>query len=261
MESPGIVGVEGIMRTFSLLLATVLALALWAQVPRDDVDPKTIITKAIEAHGGREKLAQARSDWVKIKGTLYIGDKEAEFVGETWVQLPGQFKTSLEVTTPRGTTRMVQTLNKNRVQVTVDGQPHTASPAELSEIRATLHMNNAIRLIPLLDDPNTFKLDYTGELKIQDKNLLGVKVTTRGQRDLRLYFDKTNGMLVRTEQMLDDGSGKEVRQEAYYLNFRALGGYLRPVKMAAYRDGKKILEAELVEVKYHDKFPDELFVP
>lgn len=251
------------MRTLLLVIPFCSLASLLAQ-PKE-IDPRTVVERAVTAHGGRDKLAQARADWVKLKGTLFVGDKdtpkEVPFVGETWVQLPGQFKNVLELTTPQGATRMVQTVNKDKVKITIDGQPHTVSPAALGEMRETAHLNNAVRLIPLLERAETYKLDYTGELEIQKKTLLGVKVTTRGQRELRLYFDKSNGMLVRTEQLLDDGNGKEVRQEVYYLDFRNLGGYTRPVKLAAYRDGRKVMEAELLEAKYHDKFPDDLFMP
>ena len=78
---------------------------------------------------------------------------------------------------------------------------------------------------------------------------------------VKLYFDKESGLLVRTEQLLDDGNGKEIRQETAYIGFRDLGGYKRPVKMVAFREGKKVMEAELVEVKYFDKFEDAIFAP
>lgn len=249
------------MRTLSLLIIGCCCVSTSAQPAVPTTDARAIVERAIVVHGGKEQLARSRSDWVKLRGNLLLGGKEIAFTGETWVQVPGQFKNVLELTTPRGSTRLVQLVNKDRVTITIDGRPHTTSPAALGEMRETLHMNNAIRLLPLITAPETYRLDYTGESTVQERVLLGIKVTTPGRRDLRLYFDKESGMLVRTEQMLDDGNGKETRQETVYLDFRQLGGYKRPVRMAAYRDGKKVMEAELLEVKYFEKLADTIFAP
>lgn len=250
------------MRTLSIFALLLTLGTLPARPPADEVDPKSLVERAIEAHGGREKLVQVRADQVKTKGTLFLGDKEAPFVAETWVQLPGQFKNAIEVTTSKTTKiRLMQIVSKDRITETLDGLPHKSSPAALSEIRETLHLNNIVRLVPMLASPDIYRLDYTGELKIQERTLQGIKVSTRGRQEVRLFFDKANGMLVRTEQQLDDGNGKEIRQEGYYLDFRDLGGYKRPIKMAAYRDGKKVMEAELLDVKYFEKFDETIFTP
>ena len=38
-----------------------------------------------------------------------------------------------------------------------------------------------------------------------------------------------------------------------YGDFRDMEGFLRPMKIAVFRNGKKVMEAEVVEVKYLDK--------
>jgi hypothetical protein len=250
------------MRTLTLFLTLVLLTPTTAlpQAPTA-VDAKAILERAVTAHGGKDQLVRARADQVKVKGTLVLENQQIPFVAETWVELPSRFKNVLELTNPKGTTRLVQIIVKDRVTVTLDGRPHKTSPAALSEMRETLHLNNAIRLIPLLAEPENYKCDYTGEVATDGRTLQGIKVSARDRRDLRLFFDKESGLLVRTEQQLEDGNGKEYRQETFYLDFRDLGGYKRPVKMAAYRDGKKVMDAELVEVKYHDKFEDAIFAP
>lgn len=249
------------MRVLMLLLAGNWLGLSAAQAPEKEITPQQILEKALEAHGGKDRLSQVRADWIKSKGVLILEGKEIPYLSETWVQSPGQFKNILEYAPNKTTMRLVQIINKDRVTVTIDGQPHKTAPAALEEIRATLHLNNICRLVPLLAEPETYRLDYTGEVKEKDRTLQGLKVSSRGQREIRLYFDKANGLLVRTEQVRDDGTGKEFRQEMVFLDFRDLGGYKRPVKMAGYRDGKKFMEAELTEVKYHDRFPETTFQP
>ena len=69
----------------------------------------------------------------------------------------------------------------------------------------------------------------------------------------------TVAFLERIEALLSERDGKEVRQEVYYGDFRDLGGYKRPVKVLALRDGKKVMDAELTDVKYFDKFDEAEF--
>jgi hypothetical protein len=50
-----------------------------------------------------------------------------------------------------------------------------------------------------------------------------------------------------------------VVQEDFYRDFKDDQGYKRPMRIAAYRNGKKILEMELLDVKYLDKVDDAEF--
>lgn len=229
--------------------------------PLSAQEPGEIINKAIEAHGGMERLARVRADWIKMEGKLTLADREIPFVGETTVQLPDRFKNVILVDGPERKYQIVQILNGDKALVTIDGQPQKLSPAAGSEMRETLQLDRAIRLVPLLRDPG-FELDYVGESKVDDKPVLGVRVRAKGRKELRLYFDKATYLLVKTEHTLEDGNGKEIRQEGYYSDFKDVQGYKKPHRMIAHRNGKKVMEATLLEVKFLDKVdPNEFKVP
>jgi negative regulator of sigma E activity len=216
---------------------------------------RAIIDKAVQAHGGTERLSRVRADKVQVKGSLFVEGKETPFTGETIVQLPGQFKNMMQVATPKGRVTLVQILNGDKAIVTIDGQPQKVEAAALAEMRETFQLNRAVRLVPLLTD-RTYELAVLPEVKVNDRPALGVRVTAKGKRELRLFFDKETGLLVKTEHTLDAGEGKEVRQEVYYGDFRDVGGYKRPAKLLALRDGKKVMEAELSDVRYFEKIDD-----
>ena len=76
------------------------------------------------------------------------------------------------------------------------------------------------------------------ELGLSDEN--GVKVSSKKHRDLKMFFDKETGLLVKTEHTLEDG-GKELVQEEYYSEFKETDGYKRPTKLLVFRKGKKLL--------------------
>jgi hypothetical protein len=220
--------------------------------------PRALIERAIKAHGGEEKLRRLRADKVKVKGVLVVGSREAPFTGETSVQLPSQFKNVLQITVDNRTFSLVQVLNGEQAHIVVDGQPQKLEPAALAEMRETLHLDRAIRLVPLLTD-RLFDLTVLPETKVQGKPVQGIRVTAKGRKELRMYFDRATSLLVKTEHHVGDKTGKEVRQEEYYSNFRELGGYLRPVKVVAFRAGTKVMEAVVTEVKYYERMDDAEF--
>lgn len=241
----------------NLVAALTVALIVFGGV-RAQEGPRQVIEKAIQAHGGMDKLSKARADKVKLKGVLVLGQREVPFTAETSVQLPGQFKNVMEVTVDGRSMKLVQILNGDQAHVLIDGQAQKIEANALTEMKETMQLDRAVRLVPLLAD-KTFDLEILPEAKVNDKPVAGLRVTAKGRKDLRMFFDKETGLLVKTEHKLDDKAGKEVRQEEFYSDFRELGGFRRPVKVTAFRDGKKVMEADLTEVKYYERIDDAEF--
>lgn len=227
-----------------------------APAPADD-EAQAIIERAVKAHGGFDRLSRVHADRVKNKGVLIVNGRETPFVAETTVQLPDQFRNVLQLQGDRKTV-FVQVLNGDKVYLTIDGQPQKVDENLTTELRETMRLNQAIRLVPLLTD-KAYKLEPLGEVKVEDQPCLGVKASAKGRRDVRLFFNKESGLLVKTEHGLDDGAGKEAVQEEYYSDFEDVKGYKRPMKVAAYRNGKKIMQAEMTDVQYLDKVDDAEF--
>jgi hypothetical protein len=221
-------------------------------------NPRLILERAIKAHGGEERLARIRSDRVKLKGTLLVDGRDMAFVGETLVQLPSQFKNVVQLDDGKRKYLVVQIVNGDQAWVTLDSQPQKLTANALAEMRETLYLERAIRLVPLLKD-KTFELEAAGEAKVKDRTCSVVKVSAKGHSDLRLYFDKETGLLVKTEHSLTGGDSKEVKQEELYADFKEIQGYKRPFKVTAFRDGKKVMEAVLTDVKYLDKIDEREF--
>lgn len=241
-----------------LLAACAAGLCLGAASasPSDD-EAQGIIERAIKAHGGLDRLSRVRADRLASKGVLIVNGAETPFTSETTVQLPGQFRNVIRLLGERKTT-FVQILNGDKAYFTIDGQPQKADDQLTAELRQTLFLNQAVRLVPLLTD-KTFTLEALGEVKVGDDACLGVKASMKGRPDVRLFFDKETGLLVKTEHTLDDGAGKQVLQEEMYGDFDGVGGVRRPMRISAYRNGKKVMEAEVTDVKYLDKVDDAEF--
>jgi hypothetical protein len=220
---------------------------------------RAVIEQAIKAHGGEERLSRHRADRVKFKGNLFVNEKvPAPFVAELTVQLPSQFKMVME-TNPGGDKHtIVQILNGDKVTTMVDGKVEKTDPAALAELRDMQESDRAVRLVPLLHD-RTYELALLEDTKVNDRPAATVRVLGRGRKEFRLYFDRELGLLVKFEHLLDDGSGKQVRHERYFGDFKDVGGYKRPFKVIAFRDQRKLMEADILDVKYYDKIDDSEF--
>ena len=177
---------------------------------------------------------------------------------ETVVYLPTRLKNVIRLDVEGKTHTLVQILNAEQAWVTIDGQPQKVEPTALAEMRETLALARAVRLMPLLND-RSYELTLLPEVKILDRATSGVKAVVKGRKEIRLYFDKETGFLVKTEHTLDDGQGKEVVQEELYSDFRDLNGFKRPRKIVVSRKGTKVMEAEMTEVKYFEKLDETEF--
>jgi hypothetical protein len=248
------------MRARLIVGGIALVLAGAGLAPAQTDEARAIIERAVQAHGGEERLAQNRAEKVRMRGTLYVPRGAYPFDAEVTAQLPAQMKTVMEIRDREGHTRtLVHLVNAGRMTTFVDGkrEPKT-DPAALQDMAAALQLQRAYRLVPLLRD-RSFELAPLGEIKVNDRPALGVRVTSRGKPELRLFFDKELGLLVKTETLLDDGAGKQVRHEQYVGDYKDVEGWKRFFKMAAYKAGKKIMEAEVVSVKYLDRIDNSEF--
>ncbi len=174
-----------------------------------------------------------------------------------WCKLPGQFKNTVNLTQNGKKTSLVQILNGDKASVSQDGQPMKLTDAVEAEMKETIHLERAVRLVPLLKD-KAYDLTLLDEAKVNDQPAYVIKAAMKGQKDLLLFIDKETNLLVKTEHQHEDPKAKkEVKQEEYYGVFKDLGGgFKRPTRITAYRDGKKMMDAQLLEVTYLDKAPE-----
>ncbi len=244
------------MRTLGLVVCLLSPLAASAQE-----SPRAIIDRGIAAHGGQENLTAARSERLKFKGVLQVGTRSLPFTSEMVLQLPGQYRSSITITDIAKTHQLIHLLDGERGAMLVDGQPQTVSPAHLSQLKQTMQLERALRLVPLVNDP-AFTLSSLPEIRYNGHVYQGVRVQAANQRELKLYFDRSSGLLVKTEYLLDGPDGKEILQEAFYGDYRDVAGCLRAGKILIYRDGKKVMETELLEARRVDRIdPNEFRLP
>jgi hypothetical protein len=237
----------------ALLLGAVAAGVFLTPLARSSADePKAIIDKAAKAHGGAEKLAKITGIRLKTKGRVEVAGG-IDFIGESTVQVPDKLK---EIST--------LTVNGMQIKVTVvyDGKEAWSNDpvqgtkklegAALDSLKDGIEAGNLARLAFV--GGKEYELGPLGEIDVNGRKAVGVKVSRKNGKDVNLYFDKETGLLTKFEHRTKDAmSGKEVNEERFILEYQEVDGLKTAKKMLIKRDGEKYIEAETTEVAYLDK--------
>lgn len=218
----------------------------------DAADARAIVAKAIKALGGEEKLEKFKAHTLKETGTYYGMGDGLPYTSNHAVQWPHQFR--MEIV---GIFTIV--LNGDKGWMQANGETREMTADEL-KVQHDEHFAGWItQLTPLKD--KQFKLSTVGESKINDRAAVGVRVSVEKRKDVNLYFDKENGLLVKAEHraISQEQGGKEVNQEIFFSEYKEIEGAKMATKYLIKRDGEKFVEAEAHDIQAVGKLDDSVF--
>jgi hypothetical protein len=247
------------MRTsFLLPLAAVALLSGPAGGARAGDGVRAVIDRAIQAVGGAERIDRVKAGRTQTRGTLHRGGKTFDFTQETFYQWPDQFKGVLALEGGGKKLTITTVSSGDKGWVNFAGRTKELEDRALDEANEERNLANIGRLTSLSD--RTFELAALAEVTMTGRPTVGVKVMSRGYRDVSLYFDKNTGLLVMTQRYgVDASSGKEFREEKVLSDYRDVDGLKSPRRVVIYRDGKTYMEVEVTGVKYLEKLDESVF--
>ena len=218
----------------------------------DQAEARAVVDKAIKATGGEEKLARYKAMTWSETGTYYGMGEGLPYTASYAVQWPDRFRMDI-----KDVFLMVRDGDKGWVKM--GGETQELSKEQIAEQKEEHHGGYLTTLLPLKDKAVT--LTPLKEIKVGDRPAVGVKASSKGHRDVSLYFDKQTGLLVKSEVRVkaEEQGGKEVTQESVYADHKEVDGLKVPMKMVITRDGKKFVEATHTELKFPDKLDAKLF--
>jgi hypothetical protein len=239
----------------------VVVLVAWNSSGRADeqADALKIVDAAIKAAGGEAKLDKLKIVSMKGKGTVHEGDQEAgTFTIAGIVQGFDRVRLDLEMNIMDRNQKFLVVINGDNGWVKRDERVEDAPAEVLQILRAEL---NALRLtqllIPLKD--KELKLSPLGEMKINDRTVLGIKVVKKDHPDTDLYFDKETHLPVKCELRVKEPNGMEVTTAWHFSNHKEAAGVKHPLKVSLHREDKKMMEMEISEVKGETKAEENTF--
>jgi len=239
-------------------LGFVLAVAVPARSD-DAADARALVEKAVKAHGGQDKLDKLQGHTTKFKGNFHGMGQAIPMSGEVTSQ--GNEKEKIEVEVEAGGMKFqfLIVLDGDKGWTRMGNETKEMDKDALAEAREQAFAGWAATLAPL-KDAKAFTLATIGEAKIEKKAALGVKVSSKGHRDVDLYFDKETGLLLKSEtRVKDEGSGQEVTDETFYDEYKDVQGTKQAMKFSVKRDGKLYLDFEATEITLAEKLDASVF--
>jgi hypothetical protein len=248
-------------RTLLAVLCFVL-LGFVAGVRGADNEAKAIITKAVKAHGGEEALLKYKGAQAKNKGKLKLpGLGEVEIIQEIAVMQPDKFKEVVEFEIMNQKVRVETVVNGDKASIEANGKAVPLTDDIKKTLKEAQYTIKAARLAALVKDKG-YDFESLGEIKVDGKPALGVRITSKGHKDINMYFNKETGLLAKVESRSSDPTtGKEFTEERIIMSYGEKGKEGIPVakKVVVKHDGELFLEAEVVEYKLLEKIDDSEF--
>jgi hypothetical protein len=239
------------------VLAVGLVLAATTAARADDAAAaRALVDKAIKAHGG-DAIAKVPAATVKFKGTVHTMGQGFPFSGEVNTQGADRSKIDIEVEVMGQKFRFLSVLSGDKGWIKLGDATNEMDKDQLAEAQEQARAGWVATLVPLKD--KAFTLATTGEIEIDKRPALGVKVSSKGHRDVDLYFDKETGMLVKTEARAKDEGGKEVTDETFYADYKDVQGVKQAMKVTVKRDGKLYVEGEVTEYQLGESLDASVF--
>ncbi len=223
----------------------------------DSAAARAIVDEAIRAHGGEAALAKWPVVTVKTEG-IFHGHERTQvyfFKEETTTHGAEQFRTVLDGELNEQKFRVVNVLDGKRGWIKPAGASERdvrdCTPAQLRELQEGAYATWVATLVPL--KAQDFTLALAGEEKIHDWPAIGVRVSSRGRRDVTLFFDKKTQLLVKTETRGTAGTGVEGKVETFLRLHKGYYGVLRPTMWMVKLDGRYLFSHWVLDYRVAEK--------
>ena len=172
--------------------------------------------------------------------------------------MPGRYKTTSRFELGGKKVEQTQAIDGKAGWIRVKGVTRDLPEESLAEMKEQKYAEDLDRLGFLAD--KAIKLTSLGEAKVGGRAAVGVLVKSKGHREVKLWFDKKDGLLVKREHtVLDSATGKEVTQAVEFSDYRPSKGLKQYRALTVSRGGKKVIEAKVVELEFFDKLDKKVF--
>jgi hypothetical protein len=242
-----------VLRT-AVLAALVLLPARPVLAADDKPDADAILARGIKALGGEARLEKYQAATWKAKGTMHRASGTIEYSGAWAMQAPDKYREEITGKADGMEVKHVRVVDGDHGWLRLnDGAATDLGPDALAETRRELHAQLLTRLVPLRDAA-AFTLTATGPTKVGDTAAVGLEVAAKDGRKFRLYFDRDSGLLLASEALVKPGAAdQEVKQEVLYDDYQDAGGVKHARKITIKRNGRTVLEQEVLEYKPLEK--------
>jgi len=250
------------MRRLRIAVVTVTWLIALTGLAQSSDEAAALLDKAYKAHAHKGKDEKLKGYRGKNKGTLFVQGLELEFTQEIALQIPEKFKEVMDLSVMGQAVKTTTVFNGKEGWIKVNaGGNNIDIPVKdeiLDEFKEVVYMMTLGQFSGLKD--KGLKLSLLGEVQVNGKPAVGVKISKEGKKDLDFYFDKQTNLLAKTERRARDfQSGQELTEERIINSYHEVAGRMMPKRVTVNRDGKKLMDVEIVESRQLESIDDSEF--
>lgn len=221
---------------------------------------RAVLDRALRAVGGKKELARLAGVSFKTRGTFDAGGVQVELSGEMSLQGLDRIRWEVQASAMGRGENGTLLFNGGKGWASNAGGNSREIPKEDGAVFV-----NALRCVRLALNPALLrqpgvKLAPLGELKVGDRETVGLKVTQKGFPDIDLFFDKKTGLPCKTEIRQKEGKQGMEKPHAFVFDaYKDFDGVKQPTKVKFLRDDKVLIELECSEFRPQEKLDDSLF--
>src|SRR5262249_37795858 len=216
--------------------------------------------KAIKAVGGDANAAKLQTVKVKLEGKIKENDNEkGKVTADLTLQGFDKFRIDLELEEMGQQRPVLLVFQGNQGWAKLPDKTEPAPQEIVPILQQVCYTARMPQMLAALKDKE-FHLSPAGELKIGDRDAVGVRITHKDHRDVTLYFDKTTNLPIRCETRFPGPSGQEKHLKFNYGDVKEWDGIKQCQKFFGKGEGGKFqVEMDVIEVKPQEKLGDEVF--
>jgi hypothetical protein len=245
-----------------VLLLTILATLPLRAAAQDPDDPKAILNKAIKALGYTNQRARLHAFSCQSKATITLETKVTLELAADWsFQGVTGYRGDMLVQ-GKGRMKALSVIlegDKGWVQDAITGTTDTIPEDALPLLQGNFL---AIRLAqrPTYLRSQCYKLSPLDEATIDQKDAVGMKVSTEGRPDVNLYFEKATGLPLKCTVRVKEGNkGKAISHSCIFGGYKEVDGVKVFTRIVFYRDGQRQCEMNLSEIQLQERLDESLF--
>jgi hypothetical protein len=242
-------------------LRSALVLGLLAAVgpvcwPAGPETARGLLDQAIQAHGGADQLVRARQLIRSAQGEITYAGSTVPFRGEVHLHFPDQARFTFDLGPEGQKLSMVFVINRDKGWQAGSGATRDLTKQELEEFREEAYAIGVTTLLPLRN--KSFELTLLPETRIGDNPAVGLKVSSKGHADVKLYFDKRTHLLVKAERRAREG-GLDVDKETFFSEPKDFDGPKLPARIVEFSGGKKTADVRITAYRFPARVDENAF--
>lgn len=222
----------------------------------DSAEASALIVKAVKALGGEAKLAKFRgASW---KGKLNVDADGVQLninldaISDGW----DRHRVDAEVQVNGMTQNALLVLNRGKGWIKANNNEMMLPEKEVAKVQDFLFTARLPNVLADLKDKK-YGLSHLGEVKVGEREAVGLRISRKGQSDISLFFDKKNQLPIKAGFRFNDGQ-KEFDMDVLYANYRDHDGCQMFSTLTFKGDGKEF-RMELSDVRARDDLDDGTF--